>query len=524
MSASLGKIQRLLRSHRWAIRVGLAVVIVLGTGFTARAIVTNLNVVAAIHAPAAEHADQFEFTNLVAGGQRLEAFQAAFEDGDELFETKFNAVDGGGANVGNGERYTRVPRADLNRAGQWATHTPARATGPNAQACNECHLVPGDDGSGGPSTNAHRDPGHTGIVGRFIQRNTPSLFGLGALQRLAEEMTTDLQSIRNQAVAQARARGRDVSATLTSKGVNFGTIVADVGRGGNVSLNTSGVRGVDPDLVVKPYQWKGSVATVRAFARDAANNEIGMQGVEFVGDNIDGDSDGVANELSVGDITALTVYNAAQPRPTTKIELASLGLIPALSAEEQASIAAGETVFDRTRCGSCHVKSMVLNNPIFSEPSQNTNYRDAVFPAGQNPVARGVDPRNPITIDLTRDQPDNHIALPSGGFLGSLEKDRAGHGIVRLFSDLKRHDMGNGLAESIDEVGTGRSVFLTRTLWGVGTTAPYLHDGRATTLTEAILEHGGEAGNARSDFLSLSTDDQQNLVAFLDNLVLFKKE
>ena len=60
--------------------------------------------------------------------------------------------------------------------------------------------------------------------------------------------------------------------------------------------------------------------------------------------------------------------------------------------------------------------------------------------------------------------------------------------------------MGSGLAESIDEVGTGKSVFLTENLWGVGSTPPYMHDGRATTLTEAILAHGGEGTSEKNAF------------------------
>jgi CxxC motif-containing protein (DUF1111 family) len=82
--------------------------------------------------------------------------------------------------------------------------------------------------------------------------------------------------------------------------------------------------------------------------------------------------------------------------------------------------------------------------------------------------------------------------------------------------------MGSGLAERIDEVGTGASTFMTENLWGVGSTAPYLHDGRATTLTEAILEHGGEAASSRAAFTDLSLDDKKALLAFLNNLVLFK--
>jgi CxxC motif-containing protein (DUF1111 family) len=71
-------------------------------------------------------------------------------------------------------------------------------------------------------------------------------------------------------------------------------------------------------------------------------------------------------------------------------------------------------------------------------------------------------------------------------------------------------------------VGTGASVFLTENLWGVGATAPYLHDGRATTLTEAILEHGGEGAPSRAAFRALTTQEQLDMLLFLDNLTLIK--
>jgi CxxC motif-containing protein (DUF1111 family) len=65
-------------------------------------------------------------------------------------------------------------------------------------------------------------------------------------------------------------------------------------------------------------------------------------------------------------------------------------------------------------------------------------------------------------------------------------------------------------------------VFLTENLWGVGSTAPYLHDGRATTITEAILEHGGEAAASKTAFTRLGAQQQADVIAFLENLVLFK--
>ena len=514
------------RDHKIAI-----VTAVLGAGIAAGAlrvtgIVKDPTLVGALHSAKAEHTDQAALLALVRGGHNDDAVEEAFEAGDEFFETEFNALDGIGANVGDGTRFTRIPRADLNGNGQWASHAPARAIGPNAVSCNACHIQLFDDGGGSAVGNVHRDPLHSGNLKQFIQRNTPHVFALGATQRLAEEMTIDLLQTKDAVSRQACSFGVATS-PLTAKGVSFGSLraVRVSGSPCKVNVDTSKVSGVSADLIVRPFQWKGSTATVREFNRNAAHDEIGMQAVETTGDNVDGDGDGVANEVTVGDVTALTVYLASQPRPTTRMELASIGLIEPLPAAETTAINRGAKVFSAVGCASCHVPRMTLNDPIFSEPSRLPQFRDKLFPAGQDPVSRGVDPRFPIQVDLTKDQPDNRVHDANGNvimWLGALVKNGQGGAYVDLFGDLKRHDMGGKLAESIDEVGTGASVFLTRNLWGVGSTGPYLHDGRATTLTEAILEHGGEAAASRQAFVGRSRADQAALIAFLDNLVLFK--
>jgi hypothetical protein len=364
-------------------------------------------------------------------------------------------------------------------------------------------------------------------MGGTISRNTPHLFAPGAVQRLAEEMTDRLHSIRATAAQRACQFGTPVTRNLIAKGVRFGKIRAIPGGAPcEASFDTTQVTGVTADLVIRPFQWKGSELTVRAFNRGASHNELGMQPVETVGHGVDGDFDGVLDEMTIGDQTALAIYLAAQPRPTSILELALLGLVDPPSAPEVESIVRGFGVFALTGCVQCHRPTLRIDDPVFSEPSQSVHYRDAVFPAGQDPIAELVDPAFPVTFDLTEDQPDNIIEGPGGTVirLGSLRKDHFGRGIVNLFGDLRHHDMGPGMAESIDEVGTGASTWITKELWGVGSTAPYLHDGRATTITEAILEHGGEADDSRQSFLARSPDDQADLVAFLENLVLFKIE
>lgn len=531
---------------------------VVGTGTWA--FITDEAEVDLVHDPVAAHADQAELNGLPAS----ERFTEAFELGDELFATAFNALDGAGANVGAGQRFTRVPRADLDGAGQWKKHTPARVTGPNAAGCFECHESPFEDGAGTPAQNVHRDPFRTGVIGQFVQRNTPHVFAMGAVQRLAEEMSDALELIQRRLERETCGLGGTRTAQLVAKGVRFGTLGATRRTASPcaVTFDTAAVRGVDfqgsidnpdapPSLIVRPFQWKGSVAFIRDFNRGAAHNELGMQSVEIVGEGVDGDFDGVIDELTFGDQTALSIYLAAQPRPTTLLELNRLGLLePALTRAQIGSISRGRQVFSAIGCASCHVPSLPLENPMFSEPSQHAAYRDGeAFPAGQSTTAVGVDPRRPVTFDLTRDQPDNILRDATGRVrarLGSFtDRDNAGRVVVELFGDLKRHAMGSRLAESVNEIA-GDDVtpiplsprnrhtpdtFLTENLWGVGSTAPYMHDGRATTLVEAILEHASadndtasEARASRAAYRATPDGDKRALIAFLENLVLFKVE
>jgi cysteine-rich repeat protein len=89
---------------------------------------------------------------------------------------------------------------------------------------------------------------------------------------------------------------------------------------------------------------------------------------------------------------------------------------------------------------------------------------------------------------------------------------------VPLFSDLLVHDMGSGLADGITQEFAEGSEFRTAPLWGVRFSAPYLHDGRAATLEEAILAHGGEAQESRNRFLLLDATQRAMLVAYLNSL------
>ena len=93
--------------------------------------------------------------------------------------------------------------------------------------------------------------------------------------------------------------------------------------------------------------------------------------------------------------------------------------------------------------------------------------------------------------------------------------------VVRNFySDLKRHDLGPAFHEREFD-GTVVTEFVTEPLWGVGSTAPYGHDGRSINLDAVIRRHGGEATESRVAYERLDEEGRQSIQAFLESLVLF---
>jgi CxxC motif-containing protein (DUF1111 family) len=241
------------------------------------------------------------------------------------------------------------------------------------------------------------------------------------------------------------------------------------------SFDESQIEGIDPDLVVRPFGRKGEFSTVRAFDVGALNFHLGMQPVEDVGQGVDGDGDGVVDEVLVGEVSALHVFGTNLERPQ--------------AGDGSPSSIRGFATFTQVGCVQCHV------------PELRTNQRTLTYSFPE-------DERNPLAniyfaADLN--QSPAGFALAAGGGLS-----------VPLYSDLKRHDMGPGLAESFGSPLDAQ--FVTARLWGIADTAPYLHDGRATTLTEAIELHGGEAQTARDAFVALSDTDKINLLTFLRTL------
>ena len=134
-----------------------------------------------------------------------------------------------------------------------------------SDSCAGCHGRPrGSAGAGG------------NVVTRPDSRDAVHLFGLGLKEMLADEMTRQLRQVQADAMAAARTSGRSVTRQLSAKGVDFGSITASPAG----TLDTSNVRGVDPDLRVRPFFAQGGTISIREFIVGALHAEMGLDSAD----------------------------------------------------------------------------------------------------------------------------------------------------------------------------------------------------------------------------------------------------
>lgn len=394
-----------------------------------------------------------------------------FAFGDSVFGHEFRDLDG----------YGDDPAV---RPGQ-RVHLGARG-GRDNFSCLACHSVGGPDGAGAATQNAYLFGDGTDLDSA-LERNAPMLLGLGMVQELARELSHDLQLQRDDAIARAEAQNRAITVELVTRGVGFGQLTARP----DGSVDRSQLEGVDDDLVIKPFGWKGVFPDLRRATEDAARVHFGIQTSviaerhrdtpipELLGpgsDWWDPDADGKQRELEEGSLTAAAVYLATLEVPT---------ILPPSTPSLRNRWAEGDALFDAIGCNTCHVRALGMLNTVWLEYSDTTDaepFEVELFHAGEEPKG-----------------------TPN----------------VMLFSDLKRHDMGPELAERHADTNhphISASTWLTRPLWGLAETAPYLHDGRAATIPDAIRAHGGDAQDSRDAFIALSDEEQASLHVFLLSL------
>ncbi|MFG0286921.1 MAG: di-heme oxidoredictase family protein [Rhodopirellula sp. JB044] len=366
------------------------------------------------------------------------------------------------------------------------------------------------------------------IQARMFGRNTTALFGSGLIDRVPDELLD--QHVRLQK-NHPEISGRP--STLRD------------GRYGK-------------------FGWRANVATLFEFTDQACANEMGLQTRRKpqAGDPTNKQYRNATFDITDGQVQSLTQFVATLPAP-----IRSMPHDPATRGRVQK----GEVAFNRIGCAVCHVQNMGVARGIYSDlllhdmgrESLDLNHAepyvvrrsfvenevDASFPKQAMP-GPSVAYYGPATVlplpDAFEQSVSNGSNLPLTGRSGSSPNSGAAFSFFapkqpqvlvsfRLIdSEIKpaeeeKNQLGRPNRDEITRVDYYERMQIEPTnftqewrtppLWGVRDSAPYMHDGRAETLLEAIAMHDGEAAGTRDRFLSLSYEDRQALITFLESLV-----
>jgi hypothetical protein len=405
--------------------------------------------------------------------------------GRQLFQRKFTRVQGQGPNEGDGS-------GDINTD---------NAIGAGlSDSCASCHGRPkGSAGTGGD------------VDTRPDSRDAPHLFGLGLREMLGDEITTDLRRARDLAIAQAQKIKHSITLPLMSKGVDYGKITGNP----DGSVDTSKVVGVNSDLRVRPFFAEGSTISIREFVVGALHKELGLEasadpdllaasgGARVVtpsGMVLDGTKDKIDPPPAPDPENG----NEVDPATVDHLEFYLLNYFKAGHSQSTPTTERGRKLFQQVGCSSCHIADMTINH------DRRVADVDTVYDSVRGIFNSLFATATPLVQDINDGSGFPDLKLPLGNSF--VVKD--------IFTDFKRHDVGPSFYERNWD-GSMQTQFMTRPLWGVGTTGPYGHDGRSITLDDVILRHGGESTKSRNAYAALKENDQRALEAFLNSLVLF---
>ncbi len=410
--------------------------------------------------------------------------------GRQLFQRKFTVAQGLGPRTGDG-------RGDIEAEGSIGAGL--------ADSCAACHGRPrGSAGFGGD------------VFTRPDSRDAPHLFGLGIIEMLADEITSDLRAIKNAAMTRAQQTNKRVMARLQSKGTNYGRIKALP----DGTVDTSGVKGVNADLRVRPFFHEGGTISIREFVVGALNAEMGMEAFDpdlakaSTGEKVttpagmvldgsldtiesppatsvsdDPDLDGVPDEIPVSLVDHLEFYLLNYFKPATY--------------RQTPRVKQGRKLFKQIKCTACHTPTLTIEQDRrVADVETVYNRKQGIF----NQLFATATP-------LTQEQ-------AGSGNPPIKEPVKNSFSVKNIFADFKRHDLGPNFWERNFD-GTITKEFMTEPLWGVGSTAPYGHDGRSINLWSVTMRHGGEAQASRNKFARLSNNQQAQVIEFLESLVLF---
>jgi hypothetical protein len=464
------------------------------------------------------------FQQLIQNQQINPLFQLA----DEAFESEINAD--GGASLG--PLAEPRPQAPIPIALPSPIHR-GEYGGIDGNSCRSCHFSGGPDGAGNATQKAFlRGDGKR--ISTSTQRDAPHLLGLGYLSIAIQEIHEELLKLVDNARTTSIYGNQKTKAKLQSKGIDFGWIEFDE-KG---QLIQAELIGISKDLKPRIFGWKGRFFDLSLLVDEALQIHHGLQTTtridyyrydsklkeKYLGEGTqwDPDQDGMEQELGEGQALMLSAYLSLLPIPQIKVPK-DLKLM--------SHWAEGRKHFEAIGCATCHIPKIYLkslkaqlfyprNHQLLDQPPIHAQTQLARHPIEQL-LGHQIEPQWRYELDL---EEHGNAPKPRRIDFGSNQYDVIEQGTpIFAFTDFKRHDLGEALsdkAEALTDIDEEipAQLWVTRPLWGLADTAPYLHDGRAQSLAEAILWHGGEAQQAKELYLQLSPQNQAQLRAFLMSL------
>jgi hypothetical protein len=449
----------------------------------------------------------------------------AYARGRELFLREFAAADGVFGEPG------RLAGKTLDDG------TTRLMSRDHASSCAMCHNVPFGDGGAGATIGKNSGFG----------RNTPHVFGSGLLEMIGQEVRLRLLGLadldRDGQVTPEEAEGRRAVLAEGGQEIDYGSFADEDGDGrpdlnpvlrvwylakdgrrlpSARSLRDPGVTGYSFEAQVLGHGQRdllghGAVSsTLRAFSANAFDVHAGLVPCdatlsdEPAGDGLartslvgapqfasgvvrdrglvrdargrsldDPDRDGVIEEITAGDLDLIELYQLNHPRPAERPS-------------------PGRDDFLAIGCGTCHLPDWRLEPRRAGDAYTDVRLGERRFFDLETEVSEG------------------------GGLRGRLVRTTAGAAVEvqGVYSDLLHHDVGPAFHE-VQYDGSVIRRFRTAPLWGVGSTAPYGHDGQSLDLDAVIRRHGGEAEPVTAAYLALDPAARDRLLAFLRGLVLY---
>ena len=385
----------------------------------------------------------------------------------------------------------------------------------NARACQSCHLK---DGRGHPPTGPD-DP----AVGMFLRLSVPAepaevaatFVGIEDYLATLPEPTYGGQ-LQNFAVPGLPAEGR--------MQVNYAELPVTLEGGEVVSLRRPSYAAVDlaygplaPDAQLSPRVAPQMIGLGLLEAVPEADILALADPDDADGDGISGRPNLVWSEEAGRPMLGRFGWKAGQP--TIRAQAASafsgdIGISTPLEPQGWGDCTAAEA--------DCRAQ------PHGGEPEADATVLDLVTFYSRNlAVPARRDPGDPQVLEGKR---VFYEAGCTGCHRPKFVTDRLGDQpeqsfqLIWPYTDLLLHDMGEGLADHRPEVRASGREWRTAPLWGIGLTetvtgrASFLHDGRARTLMEAVLWHGGEAQAARDTVARLPKAERDALIRFLESL------